>query len=84
MKFPKNIYKTQKPRMSNHRGRTWDCFNLVLPDGTKTDAHLDTTWGDFFYFVHEGQWFKGRLATFHTMMNETIRLDKPETFCYDF
>lgn len=54
-------YKTKKPKMSSHRGRTWDCVVITI-DGDIVDFHLDTTWGQYVYFVWEGDWYKMRMV----------------------
>lgn len=59
MKFPKGIHKTRKPKMTDHRGRTWDYCRVVLPDGKMIDGYFDTSWGTRFYFEHEGVWRSG-------------------------
>lgn len=49
MKYP-GTFKTKRPKMSDHAGRTWDCWDLILPDGSLGEAWLDTTRGEYFYF----------------------------------
>lgn len=58
------IIKCHKPKMTDHRGRTWDTMPIILPDGTKTDGYLDTTWGYYIYFVIDNQWYKVSLDGF--------------------
>lgn len=65
MKFPKGITKARKPKMTNHRGRTWDYCEVILPSGEKIDGWLDTSWGTRFYFAHEGVWYCGSLHVWH-------------------
>lgn len=62
--FPVGIHKTKHPKMKNHRGRTWDTGKCILPDGIETDGWLDTTWGEYFYFIHENQWYKGSIVDY--------------------
>lgn len=63
--FPKGLRKHPTgPRMTNHRGRTWDKWSLDLPDGERREALLDTTWGTRFYFVYDGQWYSGSIDAF--------------------
>jgi len=62
-RFPKGIFKSRRPRMTNRRGRTWDRFGLIMSDGSNhtVGAHLDTTWGSYFYFQDElAQWNGGQ------------------------
>lgn len=58
--------KVQKPKMSSHRGRTWD-HEYITIDGQKIKAHLDTTWGTRFYFELEGQWYSAPIDAFDWM-----------------
>ena len=60
------ITKTSKPRMSLHRGRTWDSCTVVLLDGTEIKGYLDTTWGANFYFPHGAGWYRGKIDEFQT------------------
>ncbi len=60
----RGVTKTKRPRMTNHRGRTWDCGTVVLHDGTTLHAHLDTSWGTRFYFVIDGQWYVAPIARY--------------------
>lgn len=63
--LPKGIRRSfGKPAMSNHRGRTWDAWELKLPNGRSTYAYLDTTWGTRFHFEFEGHWYVGSIDAF--------------------
>lgn len=61
MKFPKGIHKTRKPKMKEHRGRTWDSCKVILPNKLEIEGYLDTTWGTRFYFPYENNWYVGGL-----------------------
>jgi hypothetical protein len=57
--------KCRKPKMSTHKGATWDKGSVVWK-GVKRDCWLDTSWGHFAYF-HDmsnengaAQWYKFR------------------------
>lgn len=54
--------KVPKPLMSDHRGRTWDHITLVI-DEQEVKAHMDTTWGERFYFEWKGQWYAASIAS---------------------
>lgn len=57
MKYPKGVRTCPRPKMTNHRGRTWDYCSVTLPDGSKARGHLDTTWGFNVYFEGpDGKW----------------------------
>lgn len=58
------LVKTKAPRMTTHRGRTWDTCYVTMPDGGKGRGWFDTTWGSRFYVQHDGRWFAGRIAEF--------------------
>jgi hypothetical protein len=78
-KYPVGVFKSRRPRMTNHAGRTWDSFYLILPDGSRhpQGAYLDTTWGSYFYFQDElGQWWSGRLYDFNDGGTVTVDLRK--------
>lgn len=64
--YPKGCTKTARPLMTNHRGRTWDSWRLMLPDGRKTFGHLDTSWGENFYWLDQrhGYWMKAKIDDF--------------------
>lgn len=48
--------KTKKPKMTLHRGRTWDVTTITIND-EKVDMHFDSTWGSRGYFEQEGTWY---------------------------
>ena len=64
--YPKGCTKTAKPKMANHRGRTWDSWKLLLPNGRETYGHLDTSWGENFYWQdpRHGHWMKAKIDDF--------------------
>jgi hypothetical protein len=67
VKYPRGITACAQPRMTNHRGRTWDECTVTLPDGSTTKGYYDTTWGFFFYFKgDDGKWRKGDIGAFDT------------------
>ncbi len=49
--------KCKRPKMSEHRGRTWDHGHIAIDNEEKT-VYLDTTWGFYCYFCENGQWYK--------------------------
>lgn len=51
------IRACKQPKMSSHRGRTWDHADLTLADGTKTKGYMDFTWGERFYWQENGRWY---------------------------
>ena len=53
-----NAIKTKEPKMTLHRGRTWDTIGRTQ-EGEKIKA--DTTWGFWGYFERDGQWYKFHL-----------------------
>lgn len=64
--YPKGCQKTAKPKMAAHRGRTWDSWKLLLPDGRETFGYLDTSWGDNFFWMdpRHGYWMKAKIDDF--------------------
>ncbi len=63
------ISLTEKPRMTMHRGRTWDQAKGILPaigENPKIEVtcYLDTTWGEYFYFCYNDLWYKGKIYEF--------------------
>ena len=55
--FPVGIRKCKRPKMADHRGRTWDVCTVILPDGLEINGYYDTTWGERFYFQYAGSWW---------------------------
>lgn len=62
MKFPKGVRAVKRPTMRNHRGRTWDVCEVILPDGSTIQGHLDTSWSLYFYFQVDGVWRRGEIG----------------------
>lgn len=58
------VIKCHKPKMSDHRGRTWDSISVILPNGQQINGYLDTTWGHYVYFVMDNHWRKVSLDHF--------------------
>lgn len=52
-----SLIKTRKPKMSEHRGRTWDTDRIVL-DGEIVWVWRDFTWGSYNYFLFQCEWYK--------------------------
>jgi hypothetical protein len=74
--FPKGIRRSfGKPAMSNHRGRTWDAWDLTLPDGRVVNTWLDTSWGTRFHFEFEGRWYAGPIDDFKFERGRTAYID---------
>ena len=61
---PKGILKCVRPKMKTHRGRTWDTVDIILLDGSTIQGFMDYTWGWYFYFKIEDQWYKGKNSEF--------------------
>lgn len=55
--------KTKRPKFSSHRGRTWD-YEIKVINGIEIEFWLDTTWGFYFYFQWEDQWYKVLMLNF--------------------
>ncbi len=51
------IHRTKRPRMSYHRGATWDAQPRKI-DGKDVDFYLETSWGRYSYFYFGSQWYK--------------------------
>lgn len=49
-------FNASQPRMTGTRA-SWDSFSITIED-EKCDAWLDTTWGRYMYFEHQGKWYK--------------------------
>ena len=63
--YPKGVHRIRRrPGMTNYRGRVWKTFDLILPDGSKTAATLDETWGALFYFQVNDQWWKAPIEDY--------------------
>lgn len=75
MKFPKGVTRCPAPKRTNHRGRTWDVADLTLPNGTVIQAHLDTTWGWWFYFEIEGVWRKAPIDLYEASVGSSLKFD---------
>lgn len=56
--------KTRKPKMTMHRGASWDIYCSLFADGQKVSVWLDTTRGWYGYFEYEGGWYKVALEDF--------------------
>ena len=54
------VRSCRKPSMRNHRGRTWDEGRVKI-DGVATAVWLDTSWGEFFYWLGPNGWLKLRM-----------------------
>ena len=55
-----NLRTCKQPAMTCHRGRTWD-HGWIKINGTKVEAWLDTTWGEYIYFVIKEKWYKVKM-----------------------
>lgn len=53
-----DLYSTPKPKMSWHKGRTWDIVTSIIIDKVEIKIHLETTWGKYGYFNLEEKWYK--------------------------
>lgn len=50
--------KCKRPKMKDHRGRTWDHSEKFIVNNQEMSGFLDTTWGEYIYFTIENQWYK--------------------------
>lgn len=77
-RFPKGVYKTRRPKMTDHRGRTWGAVDVFLLDGTKVTGYIDFTWGFYVYFQNEeGVWYSFEHSNFHWPNDYTLDLRRP-------
>jgi hypothetical protein len=81
MKFPKGIRATQKPKMTNTNGRMWNRCPVILPDGSKIDGHYEITRSMYFYFEHDGCWYRGDIydwdsQVFPNQITPDLRLEQ--------
>ena len=53
-----NAYKTNKPKFSEHHGRTWDSLGDVTSNNVIIPYIAVTTWGIYGYFQKDNQWYK--------------------------
>ncbi len=51
-----NCVKCNRPKMSG-KGATWDSFEHYINDNL-VNFYLDTSWGRFYYFIHNESWYK--------------------------
>ncbi len=49
--------KTKRPKMSQHRGRTWDRDSIII-NGESQDVWRDFTWGSCNYINLDGGWYR--------------------------
>ena len=74
-KVPVNLIKCKRPNMeSDHRGRTWD-HGYIYIDGEKLEAWLDTTWGEYIYFVLGNTWRKVRMQNWNPFAGPQYDID---------
>lgn len=59
-KVPVRVIACKKPAMTSHKGRTWDQGKIML-DGEILNPWLDTSWGEYLYFPHNGFWYKTKM-----------------------
>jgi hypothetical protein len=60
--------KCNRPKFSNAFGRTWDeCAKIVLTTGESFYAWIDTSWGTWSYFQHDGRWYKVKVTDMATL-----------------
>lgn len=61
-KFDIRAYQCPAPKRTPHAGRTWDRTTVYLRDESgdaqALDAHWDKSWGTYWYFEFEGQWYR--------------------------
>lgn len=63
--------KCGRPKMSDHRGATWDSCRVIDINGADHNGYLDTSWGQYFYFMEATLWRKARIDKF--MDNNSTR-----------
>lgn len=73
---PAGVHRCRMPKQRDHRGRTWDQCDVILLDGTTITGRLDTTWGEYFYFVVEDSCYKGALREWNHHLDNTFDLRK--------
>lgn len=72
--YPRSV-KCKRPKFrDNVGGRTWDLCVVIDGNGSKCDGWLDTTWGQYFYFVQyvtptQYEWRKAKLSLFDAKEN---------------
>lgn len=71
------LTKCKRPSFKCCFGRTWDVYDSIKLDGEEIELYLDTTWGFFFYFEIEKQWYKVRILShpFKEPINTTNLVD---------
>ena len=74
------VFKCKRPSFKNINGRTWDYCDVILKDGTKVQGHLDTTWGSYFYFMYENQYYKGYFHDFKYIGSSYVNTFDLRTF----
>ena len=72
MTEPINFYgtgagKCKRPSFKDINGRTWDYCDIILPNGETIQGHLDTTWGEYAYFMYDNQYRKIRMNDYEIM-----------------
>ncbi|MFA5488815.1 MAG: hypothetical protein WC284_06300 [Candidimonas sp.] len=71
----KYVTKCRRPKMSHHRGRTWDVCIVIDVDGVEITGYMDTTWGECFYFSRDGiQWYRGDMRDFEYKERHLVNL----------
>ena len=64
--------KCARPKMLDHGGATWDRHKIIDAKCGEHTGYLDTSWGQYFYFPHDGQWRKARIDRFMTGSDNTV------------
>ena len=64
MKLFPGSTKCKQPKMSDHRGATWDSCKVIDVKGNTHNGYLDTSWGNYFYFMEGTLWRKARIDKF--------------------
>jgi hypothetical protein len=72
------VIKCQRPKFSDHSGRTWDS-GKVMVNGNITEVFLDTTWGQYIYFQFgsDMSWYKVKMvsSSIDDLKNNTWNID---------
>ena len=65
------MIKCKMPKMSNHRGRTWDTCYVLDTDNLTITGFLDTTWGEYVYILKNNQWYKFKFSEYEDISYST-------------
>lgn len=72
-------FRAQKCKPPRFKRGTWDFIQKTIR-GKEVQFWLDFTWGFYFYFKYEGQWYKVRHTKRFSDANEMISDERFEKF----